>query len=158
MRNATREKAFGLIKLPANPASGHEHESYAYEYALLFTEKGNWQENNLHQLARDISNTPWGAIRDAALHDLADNIVTTDSPDVWVKTIKPASSGEGIIVRLYALAVSESMVLVSVHHFRVAKAYLCDARERNLSPLEVQDGKIPVTMQGTVVTIRLEQS
>ena len=61
-------------------------------------------------------------------------------------------------MRLNALAVPESMVLVSTDHFRVTKAFLCDARERNLCPLEVQDGKVPVKMQGTVATIRLEQS
>lgn len=157
MRNATREKAFGLIKLPATPVNGHEHESYAFEYAFLFTKKGSWQDNNLPRLARDISNTSWSSPQDAALHDLADNIVTTDSPDVWVTAIKPASSGEGVIVRLNALAVPESTVLVSAHHFRVTRAFLCDARERDLSPLEVQDGKVPVKMPGTVATIRLEQ-
>jgi hypothetical protein len=75
-----------------------------------------------------------------------------------VTAIKPASLGEGVIVRLNALAVPETMVLVSTDHFKVTKAFLCDARERNLSQLEVQDGKVPVKMQGTVATIRLEQS
>jgi hypothetical protein len=156
MRNATREKAFGLIKLPANPASCHEKESYALEYALLFTENGNWQENNLHQLARDISNTPWSNPHGATLRGLTNNIVTTDSPNVWVTAIKPASRGEGVIVRLNAIAVPESIVLVSTHHFRLTKAFLCDARERNLGLLEVQDGTVLVTMTGTVATIRLE--
>ena len=42
MRNATREKVFGLIGIPDNPASGHERESYAFEYALLITQNGDW--------------------------------------------------------------------------------------------------------------------
>jgi hypothetical protein len=157
MRNATREKAYGLINLPANPASGHEHESYAFEYAFLFTGKGNWQDNKLHLLAREISNSPWSSSRYSALRRVADSIITTNTPDVWVTAIKPASRGEGVIVRLNALAVPEATVMVSAQHFRVTKAFLCDARERNLNPLEVKDGTVLVTMPGTAATIRLQQ-
>ena len=155
MRNATREKALGLIGIPGNPASGHEHESYAFEYALLFTENGDWQDNNLHLLARNIANSPWSIRRDTALRGLADSIVTTDSSDVWVTAIKPASRGEGVIVRLNAPALSESKVVVTAHQFKMIGAFLCDARERDLKPLEVQDGTVRVTIPGTVATIRL---
>jgi len=158
MRNATREKVFGLIGIPGNPASGHERESYAYEYALLFTKNGDWQDNNVHLLARDISNSPWSTSREIALHNIANTIITTDNPDVWVAVIKPASRGKGIIVRLNALAVPASTVLISAQHFRVTKAFLCDARERDLSPLEMQDSTFRVMMSGTVTTIRLEQN
>lgn len=156
MRNATRETAYGLLKLPANPASGHEQENYAFEYALVFTKQGDWQNNNIHLLAREISNTPWGIPHEAALQGIADSIVTTDSPEVWVTAIKPASFGEGVILRLNAMVVPESTVQVSAQHFRVTRAFLCDARERNLYPLEVQNGKVRLTMPGTLATIRLE--
>ncbi|MEA3326156.1 MAG: hypothetical protein U9R53_02470 [Chloroflexota bacterium] len=127
MRNATCENVFGLIGFPGNPASGHERVSYAYEYALLFTKNGNWQDNNVHLLARNISNSPWNISRETALRNIADAIITTDNPDVWVAVIKSAST-----------------VLVSAQHVRVTKAFLCDARERNLSPLEVQDSTFQV--------------
>ena len=155
MRNATREKVFGLIGIPGNPASGHERESYAFEYAFLFTQNGDWQDNNIHLMARGIANNPWSNSRDTALRGLADSIVTTDSTDVWVTAIKPASRGKGVIVRLYTLALPESTVMVTIHHFTVAEAFLCDARERDLEPLEVQDGTVQVAMPGTVATIRL---
>ncbi len=155
MRNATREKVFGLIGIPGNPASGHERESYAFEYALLFTENGDWQENKVHLLAQDIENGPWSIPRDRALRGLADSIVTTDSRDVWVGAIKPASRGEGIILRLNAPVLPKSPVLVTAHQFKVIRAFLCDARERDLMPLEVQDGIVRVAMPGTIATIRL---
>jgi alpha-mannosidase len=154
-RNATREKIFGLIGIPGNPASGHERGSYAFEYGLLFTENGDWQENKVHLLARNIESSPWSNPRDRALRGFADFIVTTDSRDVWVTAIKPASRGEGVILRLNAHVLPKSPVLVAAHQFRVTGAFLCDARERDLSPLEVQDGKVRVTMTGTVATIRL---
>jgi len=154
-RNATREKALGLIPIPANPASGHERESYAFEYALLFTPGGDWRDNRIDLAARGIANSPWSNPRDAALRRIADSIVTTDSTDVWVTAIKPASRGRGIIVRLVALALPESPLWVTFHHLALAEAFLCDARERDLEPLQVQDGAVRVTMPGTVATIRL---
>lgn len=155
MRNATREKVFGLIGIPGNPASGHERESYAFEYALLFTQNGDWQDNNIHFVARGIANNPWSNSRDTELRRLADSVVTTDSTDVWVTAIKPASRGEGVIVRLYTPVLPESPVVVTAPYFKVIGAFLCDARERDLRPLEVQDGTIRVAMPGTVATIRL---
>jgi len=155
LRNATREKIFGLIGIPGNPASGHERESYAFEYALLFTQNGDWRDNNIHLMARGMANNPWSNSRDTALRGLADAIVTTDSADVWVTAIKPASRGEGVIVRLYMPALPESPVVVTAPHFRVIGAFLCDARERDLRPLDVQAGTVRLTMPGTVATIRL---
>jgi len=155
LRNATREKVFGLIGIPGNPASGHESENYAYEYALLFTEKGNWRDNDLHLWARNMLNSPWNDPRQAALRNLADSIVTTDTPDIWVTAIKPASQGEGIIVRLYTFEVTRTPMIVRAPYFKIEKAFLCDARERDLMPLDVMDGAVRVTMPGTVATIRL---
>jgi len=155
MRNATREKAFGLIGIPGNPASGHERESYAYEYALLFTQNGDWRDNNIHLIVRGIANSPWSNSRATTLHGLAASIVTTDSTDIWVTAVKPASRGEGIIVRLYTPALPESPVVVTIPHIKLIGAFLCDARERNLEPLQVQDGAVRVAMPGTVATIRL---
>ncbi|MBW6467332.1 MAG: hypothetical protein K0B06_12565 [Brevefilum sp.] len=157
MRNATREKLFGLIGIPGNPASGHESESYTYEYALLFTQNGDWRENNIHLLAQDIANNPWSNPRDTALRSLADSIITTDSPDVSVIAIKPVSRGEGIIVRLYTPFLPESRVMIKAAHFKVTKAFLCDARERDLESLDVRNGAVRVEMPGTVATIRLLQ-
>jgi len=158
MRNATREKVFGLIGIPGNPASGHEREDYFYEYALLFIENGDWLENKIHLKAREIAKNPWSDPRESTLRDLADSIITTNSPDVWVTTVKPASRGGGIIVRLQTPVLPDSQVLVASTHFKVEKAFLCDARERDLEPLDVQDGVVRITMRGTIATIRLLQS
>ena len=155
MRNATKEKVYGLIGIPGNPASGHERETYVFDYAFLFTQQGNWKDNNIHHLAQSITNNPWSHYRDTALQGLADSIVRTDCADVRVMAVKPASRGEGIIVRLYAPVLPESAVVVTSDHFKAKNAFLCDARERDIEPLKVQDGAIRVEMTGTVTTIRL---
>jgi alpha-mannosidase len=93
--------------------------------------------------------------RDRALRGFADSIITTDSSDVWVAAIKPASRGKGVILRLNALVLPKSPVLITAHQFKVTGAFLCDARERDLKLLGVQDGIVQVTMPGTVATIRL---
>jgi len=147
LRNATREKLFGAIGIPGNPACGHERDRYSFDYAFLVTENGDWRDNDIASAARSIVSSPWGT--------LANSIVTTDSPDVRVAAIKPASRGEGIIVRLCASVVPESKVVVSTRDLSVARAFLCDARERDLGPLDVRDGTITVTMRGTIASIRL---
>jgi len=123
VRNAIREKLFGLIGIPANPASGHERETCVLEYALLFTENGDWRENDIHLLARDIT-SPWGNSRDIALRSRADSIITTDSPAVWVTAIKPASRGEGGVVRLHTPCLLGSSVVVTIpRHLKVMRAF-----------------------------------
>jgi len=156
-RNATREKVLGLVGIPANPASGHETESYTFRYALMFTEKGGWRENDLgifyRQVAREYpADTP---SRARALSALADSLVTTDSPEVWVAAVKPAWRGEGVIVRLNTLAIPDGDVRVTASHFEIRAAYLCDARERDLGPLAVVEGGVRLRMPGSIATIRL---
>ena len=155
MRNAPRETAFGLIKLPANPASGHEKESTTFDYALLFTAGGDWCDNGIPERARCLAFGPWDDPERGALRILAATDVTTDRLDVWVTAVKPASRGDGVIVRLVAPAVPETPVAVTARYLEVTGAFLCDARERDLVRLDVQDGTVQVVMTGTVATIRL---
>ncbi len=155
MRNATREKVFGLIGIPGNPASGHEREVYACEYALVWTPQGGWRENGIHLLARTVAHGPWSDPGEVSLQALADAVVVTDPPDVWAVAVKPAVRGEGVIVRLYAHAVPESPVTVTLPRAKVVGASLCDARERDIAPLPVEEGRVTFRMQGTVATVRL---
>ena len=155
MRNAAKERILSLIPIPAHPASGHERERYACEYALLFTTRGGY-ENGIHTLARAMASNPWDDAESKALWDVANSVFATDTPDVWVAAVKPASRGEGTIVRLNALATPRSPVVVTSPYFVITAARLCDARERDIGPLEVHDGAVRVTMPGTIATIRLE--
>lgn len=158
LRNATREKIFGIIGIPGNPAAGHEKADHVFDYAFYFTRNGDWQENDISFTSRSIENKPWDDSDRAALRNLTASIITTDNPNVWVAAIKTASRGEGIIVRLNAASVPESAVTITANHFMISKAFLCNARERDLEPLEVRDGTVRLAMSGTIATIRLIKS
>ncbi|MGB6421281.1 MAG: hypothetical protein WBF05_05530 [Anaerolineales bacterium] len=49
----------------------------------------------------------------------------------------------------------ESDVMVTAHHFPVVKAFLWDARERDLGSLDVRNGTVQLVMPGTIAAIRL---
>jgi hypothetical protein len=58
-------------------------------------------------------------------------------------------------VRLYTLAAPDQTVTLAFPHQEIAQAYLCDARERDVRPLEVRDGKVDVPLAGTITSVRL---
>lgn len=155
LRNATREKAYGFIPIPGNPAEGFEKERYIFDYALVFTPSGDWRENNIAELAYSKVGGLWDHPNGSALRAVASHVVTTDRADVWITAVKPACRGDGVIVRMCTLAAPGEPVLVSFQNRDVKGAFLCDARERDINPLEVHNGSTLVTMPGTIATLRL---
>ena len=155
LRNATRERAWGWLPIPATPASGHERRSHAFECGLLCTAAGDWRDNDLPWVADCLAESPWDTSGLAGARELAGALVGLSRPDVQVIAAKPASRGRGIIVRLYTLTGVGLPVAVSLVGRRVEEAWLCDARERDLQRLEVYDGVTRLSMPGTIATVRL---
>jgi len=106
-------------------------------------------------VARSISDNPWDTTGYAELRALAATAVTTNRPEVMVTAVKPASRGEGLIVRLSTLSYFGLPVAVTVRDRHLKAAFLCDARERDLKPLEVQGKTARLEMPGTIATVRL---
>jgi hypothetical protein len=155
LRNATRERAFGLVPILCTPASGHEHSSYAFQYALWFTPAGGWQENGLIPLVRGVGLEPWGNGDRRELDDRLASVVILDRDDVFVTAVKPASRGEGWIVRLQTYIAPGPAIALKLPGRDVRAAFLCDARERDLEPLAVHGGAVHLTMPGAIATVRL---
>jgi len=155
LRNATCERAFGFFPLLGLPAVGHERASHSFDYAILFTPAGDWHENDISQVALTISDNPWDTTGHAELRALAASAVTTSRPEVVVTAVKPASRGEGLIVRLSTLTGFGASVEVTIRGRDLKAAFLCDARERDLKPLEVNGQTARLTMPGTIATVRL---
>jgi hypothetical protein len=155
LRNAVRERAFGIIPLPAMPASGHERSACEFDYAVLFTGPGDWSSNGLPLVASRMPDGPWDENGGAGLRPLARSAVEVDRPDVDVIAVKPASRGDGIIVRLYAPGSPGSRALLRIAGRAMEAASLCDARERDLRALRVEKGTVHVEMPGTIATIRV---
>ena len=154
LRNATQEKAYGFMPVLACPAKGHEKKDFTFQFALWFTESGGWQENRLPQLARTW-HSPWGAISDSALRQRTSQEIILSSAEVWLEALKPAWRGEGIIARLYTLCIPEMPVVFGLRGRKIRKAYECDARERDLRPLEVRDGMVHLELRRSITSLRL---
>jgi hypothetical protein len=154
LRNAPCERAFRVFPLLGLPAEGHEESIYAFNYALLFTEAGDWRENKIPLVARSIFDKPGDKTGLAELRELAASLVTTNRPDIFVTAVKPASRGEGIIVRLSTLTASGAPVELTFRDRPLKAAFLCDARERDLEPLQVHQQSVRLTMPGTIGTVR----
>jgi len=155
LRNAPRERAYHVLPLTGNPAKGYERDAYSFVYALEFTPGGDWIENRLAQKAYAPALTPWADRSRACLRQIAERQIELDRSDVWVLADKPARRGPGRIVRLYTLAAPDQTVSLRLPYQEIEAAYLCDARERDRQPLEIQEGTIYVTLPGSVTTIRL---
>jgi hypothetical protein len=154
LRNATHERAYRFLPMLAILATGHERDVYAFDYALQFTSAGDWRENRLPLVAQRIVDSPWDASEKMTLPMPSASVVTTDRADVCVTTVKPAWRGKGVIVRLSAFALGP--VVLTMRDRTIGEASLCDARERDLSPLKVCEGKAHLTMPGTIATVRLQ--
>jgi len=139
----------------ASPSWGDGRLPHAFDYALLFTAGGNWRENDLDLVARGLCATPWHDDGYTSCTGADAAVVTTDRDDVAVVAVKAASRGEGIIARLYSLTTPPPAVTLALAHGQVEHAVLCDARERDLAPLEIDDGRVLVPMPGALATIRL---
>lgn len=160
LRNATRERAFRVLPLLANPASGYERAPCAFDYAILFTGGGDWRENELPRVAGEFLNGPWDAHDQAVLRAVAASVVTVEGcretpPAVAVSAVKQAFRGEGLIVRLSALEVPNETISVGLRARTITAAFLCDARERDLEPLFIRNNRAYLTMPGSIGTVRL---
>lgn len=155
LRSASRERAFGFLPLLAMPVTAREHSVQTFDCALLFTPAGNWRDNGIPLVARSIIDRPWDTTGRAELRALAESVVTTDRSDIIVTAVKPASRGDGLIIRLSTYTSPGYPVSVTVSDRIVKAAFLCDARERDLEPLDIRDGTAHLTMSGAIGTLRL---
>jgi hypothetical protein len=155
LRNAPRERAYHILPVSGNPAKGYERDEFTFIYALEFTSGGDWIESELAEKVYDGILNPWADLSHDCLQQLAEGQINIDRTDVWVMANKPAWRGQGRIVRLYTLASPHQTVTLSSAHQVIEKAYLCDARERDIQPLEVRDGSVRVNLTGTITSVRL---
>jgi alpha-mannosidase len=155
LRNATREKAYGFIPIMATPASGHEKEDHTFQFALSFTSSGNWAENKLPQQGRIYATEPWTADENSELHQRLRQEVQISSDQVWLEALKPAWRGEGLIARLQAYTPLPIEVKLGICGWEIGEAYECDARERNIRPVEVRDGQARLTLRQSITSLRL---
>jgi hypothetical protein len=110
-----------------------------------------------------------GTFREAALDELAfpgtapfcaqgalaASPVTVDHPGFEVTPVEPAFRGQGLVARLHTFTTPLPAVTLAVPGRAIETAFLCDARERDLEPLELRDGLVQLLMPGAIATVRL---
>jgi hypothetical protein len=72
-----------------------------------------------------------------------------------VIAMKIASRGEGVIARLQSFAAGPAEVHLHSPVRLIRSAWVCDARERDIAALAVQDGKVRASLERSLTSIRL---
>ncbi|HUT52994.1 MAG TPA: hypothetical protein VM658_06355 [bacterium] len=152
LRNAPRERAFGVLPVPSCPARGDDTSSHTLDYALWFTGSGDWRENRLLAAARRMRADFAG---NGAAAQEAGNGFTISDPEVIIGAVKRASRGQGLIVRLFRFGKSADDIRLRWGKGPILKAALCDARERDLQPLSVDRGEAVVPARTSLITVRV---
>lgn len=157
LRHTPLELAYGFLPMPAHPASGSEDEASTLEYAVWLTRAGDFRDNRVPEAVRRALRAalwPPGA-RD--LDALANAMVRAEPSSVLVTALKPASRGEGVIARLrsHAPAGARTTVRLRSDVRAIRAARLCDARERDLAELAVEDGVVTVPVERAITSVRL---
>ena len=148
-RTAVKETAFGAIPVMA-PAWGLRFGSQAASVAVDLT------SGDVIARGRRLS-----GLLDAAVGRPAPAFpVAVDDLDVDVVAVKPASRGEGVVVRLrnWAPRHERTARLELSGPGSLTGASIVDSRERDLMPLVITGGGAEIPLAGHLVTVRVLSS
>lgn len=161
-RNAPKELGFGFLPQPALPARGYERSAARLDLALWPLAPGESFPGHSPEGLGALLASAAGVLfpEEDWLAPIRRALVSAfepDDPDVAVIAAKPASRGEGVVVRLMAPQALEARVVQLVSRkIAVGAAYLCDSRERDLKPLSVRRRRsIEVPMEQSTASVRV---
>lgn len=155
LRNAPKETAFGFLPVPAHPASGTESDENTFDYAVWITPRGDWRENKVYATAKSALSETWLNPGSPDIDTFADSLIGTGHQKIISEAIKPASRGEGVIIRMISYSKGKTLVHLKLNNAKIKKAWLCDSMERNLKRLEVKSGRAILSVEKTITTVRL---
>jgi len=154
LRNAHKERAFGLLPVPAHPAAGYNDEPHACDYGVRFTGPGDWRACGLPD---DV------AAFVAAVNDCCapgDGVANPGGVVVTgglatVLACKRAEDHHGVILRLQFHEEPSGPVRVERPGSVVVHAERCDALERSLGAARLLDGGVMLDGARGLVTLRV---
>jgi hypothetical protein len=153
LRHARGERAFGLLPVPAHPASGTDGSVQSFDFAILLTESGGYRENGLAGMAVRALREPGES--GLALEEIPGSVLRLDASEARVAALKPASRGAGVVARLERLGPDPVLAHLRCRLRPIVAARRCDARERDLEPLPVSDGVVRLLLQEAITSVRL---
>ncbi|MEZ5321935.1 MAG: hypothetical protein R2698_07680 [Microthrixaceae bacterium] len=152
-RTAVKEVAFGVVPVMA-PAWGWR---WGTQHAVSVW---GWQEPDRFTDVVDLGRHLVGCADRAVGWPRFSTVLEVDDHRVEVIAVKPADRGDGIVARLRNWAPSSTPRTVTVSpssraEFAFVGACVSDARERDIGPLAVVDGRVEVPVARHLTTIRL---
>ncbi len=156
LRNAIHETAFGFLGIPANPAKGFEKQTCTFEYAFDITDSTAVDEKkmirNVNRIkAKFLKQSP----SEPAMQAIADQIQINSKSAIKVMAFKPAHRGEGFILRLRVYQPCDEPISIGFKDILPIKAFLCDARERDIHELAISNKMIQIQEGKPIITIRV---
>ncbi len=126
-----------LLRAPTHPDPNADQGAHLFTYALM-PHPGDWREAGVIQAAEDL-NRPLRILPTSLPAGTSRSLVSIDTPQVIVETIKLAEDSDAVIVRLYEAwgRPCKARIATSLPHRRVI---LCDLleRDREDTSLEVE--------------------
>ena len=153
LRYAPREVAFSFVPILAHPASGTDPHQGQLDYAVWFTPAGDARDNRLPHHVRRALRAALFAPNHPDLDDLANSVMVVDRDDVQVTALKQAFRGDAVVVRLANFAHGAIEARLACPSRPIQSATLCDACEREISPLEVRGGQVVVPMPRALASV-----
>ena len=85
------------------------------------------------------------------------SLVSTDSKNVIIETVKKAENGDSMIVRMYEAFDCRTTAEIKVAE-GFSKAYLCDLLENEISELELKDNKVKLPLSNfEIITLKFKK-
>ena len=145
-----------LLRSPTYPDPEADQGEHRFAYSLL-PHAGRWNEATI--AAAYALNDPALVVRTqrgAAEESLAAmSLLSVDSPNVVVETVKRAEDGEGVIVRLYEARRTRGEAMLTAA-FPLASAWRANLLEENQTQLAVAGNTVTFpTKPYEIITLRL---
>lgn len=148
------EFRISLLKSATNPDPIADQGEHRMVYSLL-PHIGDWREQVIEQ-AYDL-NDPiiLRTVSGGDGSDTMQSLVSVDSANVTIETVKLAEDGNGIIVRLYENHRNRGSATIQAG-FALAGAYHCNLLEENEDELTVTDNSVSLSIRPyQIATLRL---
>ncbi len=148
------ELRLSLLKSATMPDPVADQGQHLMTYSLL-PHSGDWRGQVIEQ-AYDLNDPIILRMVEAANGSLTDQaLVSVDTPNVVIETVKQAEDGHGIIVRLYENHRNRGQFTLKTG-FDLAEAYHCNLLEEIEHPLDTADNQITMHIRPyQIATLRL---
>ena len=145
-----------LLRSPTSPDPEADQGTHHFAYSIL-PHAGPWTESTI--AAAYALNDPALVVRtergstESSLTDIS--LLSVDSPNIVVETVKRAEDGEGLIVRLYEARRTRGEATLTAA-FPLAAAWRANLLEQNQAELPVQGNTVTFTAKPyEIITLRL---